>query len=570
MNAGRDRPRRCPGAAGAALVVLAASLAAISPCSRAAETAAPASTPAQPSTPSPAGGGTAEERTEVPLRLFNRTITVFRAPFLGVTPEDRAARTRRTLAEILDKGGPGKVEVRPAPQGNMVMIDGELAIIITPQDTDRLRNQSLEEDTAQAAANLEKVIAETRESRDRSRLLRSAAAASVATAILAFAIWVIWRARGWLVRGLAGLLQRRTAALEVAGARLLKAERVYGVASLLVRGLSWLLVLLFTDRWLSYVFNQFPYTRPWGEGLDDFLLGTVRNIAGGIVKSVPDLVVAVVIFLLARGVVAILGPIFDHIEAGRGRLRWLDADSVRPTRRIVNVAVWLFALVMAYPYLPGSQSEAFKGMSVLIGLVITVGGSSVFGQAASGLILMYSRTLRIGDYVRVNEHEGTVVGMGTFTTRIRTGLGEELTLPNGMVLGTVIRNYSRAVKGPGFIVDTTVTIGYDTPWRQVEAMLVEAAKRTPGILADPAPRVFQTGLTDFYPEYRLVCQAIPAEPMPRAVVLSALHTNIQDVFNEYGVQIMSPHYLGDPDSPKVVPKGKWYAAPAAPPDASRS
>jgi small-conductance mechanosensitive channel len=164
--------------------------------------------------------------------------------------------------------------------------------------------------------------------------------------------------------------------------------------------------------------------------------------------------------------------------------------------------------------------------------------------------------------VRVDAHEGTVTELGSFTTRVRTGLGEELTLPNSLVLGTVVKNYSRTVKGHGYIVDTTVTIGYDTPWRQVEAMLVEAAHRTPGILDDPAPRVFQTALSDFYPEYRLVCQAIPHEPRPRAAVLAALHANIQDVFNEYGVQIMSPHYLGDPSEAKVVPKEKWHTPPA--------
>jgi small-conductance mechanosensitive channel len=135
------------------------------------------------------------------------------------------------------------------------------------------------------------------------------------------------------------------------------------------------------------------------------------------------------------------------------------------------------------------------------------------------------------------------------------------------VLGTVTRNYSRTIKGHGFILDATVTIGYDAPWRQVHAMLIDAALRTEGVLSDPRPRVFQTALSDFYAEYRLVCQAIPTDPRPRAEVLSSLHGNVQDVFNEHGVQIMSPHYLGDPAEAKVVPKAKWYAPPAAPPEA---
>lgn len=151
-----------------------------------------------------------------------------------------------------------------------------------------------------------------------------------------------------------------------------------------------------------------------------------------------------------------------------------------------------------------------------------------------------------------------------FTTRIRTGLGEVLTLPNSMITNAVTKNYSRTVQGAGYVVDTTVTIGYDTPWRQVEAMLLEAARRTTGVLEQPAPQVFQTALSDFYPEYRLVAQAIPSQPRPRAELLTLLHANIQDVFNEYGVQIMSPHYLGDPPEAKWVPRDKWYSPPANP------
>ena len=153
-----------------------------------------------------------------------------------------------------------------------------------------------------------------------------------------------------------------------------------------------------------------------------------------------------------------------------------------------------------------------------------------------------------------------------FATRIRTGLGKALTLSNSLVAGAVTKNYSRAVKGPGDVLDTTVTIGYDRPWRQVHAMLVEAALNTPGVLADPAPQGFQTALSDFYPEYRLVCQALPSEPRPRALVLSALHASIQGVFNGYRVQIMPPHYDEDPPVPTTVSKDHGCTAPARPPE----
>jgi small-conductance mechanosensitive channel len=156
--------------------------------------------------------------------------------------------------------------------------------------------------------------------------------------------------------------------------------------------------------------------------------------------------------------------------------------------------------------------------------------------------------------------------MGIFTTRLRTGLGEELTVSNASILGATTKNYSRTVQGEGFVLDTTITIGYDTPWRQVHALLIEAATRTDGVSLAPAPQVFQTALNDWYPVYRLVCQAMPTEPRPRALLLSALHGNIQDVFNEYGVQIMSPQYFEDPKEPKTVPPAKWYPAPVVKPD----
>jgi small-conductance mechanosensitive channel len=262
-------------------------------------------------------------------------------------------------------------------------------------------------------------------------------------------------------------------------------------------------------------------------------------------------------FLLARGVVGLLKPLFDHVPPGESGIGWLDRDTVEPTRKIANILIWIFALVMAYPYLPGAHTEAFKGMSVLIGLMVSLGASSIVGQGASGLILMYSRTLRSGEYVRIGEHEGTIVGINLFTTRLRTGRGAEITLPNALIVGSATRNYSRTVSGEGFMVDTSVTIGYDTPWRQVEAMLIEAALRTPGILATPGPAgvsrrpcPISTPNTAWWP------RPLPAGANPRAEVVSRLHANIQDVFNEHGVQIMSPHYMADPANDKVVPPGK--------------
>jgi len=274
----------------------------------------------------------------------------------------------------------------------------------------------------------------------------------------------------------------------------------------------------------------------------------------------------IVILLMARVIIRLASLFFDRVARGKISMGGLDADTVVPTRRIFQFVVWAFAAALAYPYLPGSDTEAFKGVSVLFGLAVSIGASSLVGQAVAGLILTYTRAFRTGEYVRIGNTEGTVVGMGAFATRVRTGLGEEVLVPNNLGLQNSTENFSRAAARAGmFVVNSRVTIGYATPWRQVHALLEEAARRTPGIDRDPAPYVRQTALTDFYAEYRLIAQSSIVDPCERTDMLSALHANIQDVFNEHGVQILSPHYMTDPAQPQVVSKERWYTPPAKPP-----
>lgn len=511
---------------------------------------------------------------EATLMVANRQVAVFRVPFLGISPAERARRTERILAARLALGGPNVISVKNEPQGNAILLDGALILVLVPDDADQLAGQTLDMVTQSTVAALTRAIAETSEGRDRGRLLQSLGAVAIATALLTVALWVILRTRRWVTRRVARVVTRAAESVKVAGAPLVHSSRMLEFSARFVGAASWALFAVVAYEWLSYSLTRFPYTRAWGEQLDGFLLGIVLRIGNGILNALPDLVIAAVILAMARALIGALKPIFERVESGRSEGGWLDSDMAGPTRRLSSIAIWLFAVVMAYPYLPGADSEAFKGVSVLVGLMLTLGGSSLIGQAASGLILMYSRTLRVGEYVRIGEQEGTVHELGSFTTKIRTGLGEEVSVPNSLVLSSVTKNYSRAVQGKGYIVDTVVTIGYDTPWRQVEAMLIEAANRTPGILTNPKPRVVQTALSDFYIEYRLMGQAVPSEPRPRAEVLNALHGCtaarlhgcIVDVFNENGVQIMSPHYLGDPAQEKVVPRSGWHPAPARQPD----
>ncbi|HEY3252876.1 MAG TPA: mechanosensitive ion channel domain-containing protein [Polyangiaceae bacterium] len=515
-------------------------------------------------TPAPAASATPAQ-VEAPVVVFNRTVAVLRGPLLGIAPAERVRHSEARLSELFARPGPIKISVMSMAGVNAILVNGTLGLALTPDDVDRLEGETFEHATQAAREALERVAAETREARDRERLGHALAASGIATLLLLLIFVVVLRARAWVVRHLTRLLEGSTHGLTAAGIQLLHPSRLFAASRLLVRLGAAFVLLLATYRWSSFVLNQFPYTRAWGEELDGYLIGLVLRIGGGALRALPDLLVALIIFLLARSVIAVARPVFDGIEKRSLGGGWLDADTAKPTRRIFAMAVWAFAAVMAYPYLPGASSEAFKGVSVLLGLMVTLGGSSLFGQVASGFILLYSRTLRIGEFIRVGEDEGTVVELGIFTTKISTGHGELLSLPNAFVLGTVTRNYSRPAHGHGFMLRTKVTIGYDAPWRQVQGLLISAARRTPGVAAEPPPQVFQTALSDFYIEYQLVCQASQAHAKTRAEAIATLNANVIDVFNEYGVQIMSPHYLADPSTAKVVPRSAWHAAPAPPP-----
>ncbi|NUT76965.1 mechanosensitive ion channel [Pseudomonas sp. C1C7] len=499
------------------------------------------------------------------LTVANRNVMVFRSTLMGESPASRVKRAKAVISEALDEADDPVVALDPIQDSYLVLLGTRRAFIVSPKDVDTLQYGSVEQAAQSAAEKLRQVVAETKESRSLRLMLRALVAAAIATGIYLALLWGVAFVRRKLLLRLPELMDRHTRALKVGRVQVIEANYLYPLVIRVFWLLRWLVLLLLTYEWLGFVLSRFPYTRPWGESLNNYLLELATYLFQAVVGAIPGLGVALAIFFIARGATAFTRQVLKRM-AGPGTFNWLNYETLQPTQRLTSLAIWLFALAMAYPYLPGAGTDAFKGLSVLIGLMISLGASSVVGQAAAGLILTYTRTLRPGEFVRIGEYEGTVTELGMFTTSIRTGLGEVLTLPNSMITGTVTKNYSRIVKGSGYVVDTVVTIGYDTPWRQVEAMLLEAARRTPGVLEDPPAQVFQTALSDFYPEYRLVAQAIPSQPRPRAVLLSMLHANIQDVFNEYGVQIMSPHYEVDPDLEKYVPKDKWFLAPARKPD----
>jgi len=496
----------------------------------------------------------------------NRTIFVFRSAFLGHPPTDRAEAAERRIEALANRHRMSNVSSRAIPQGIAIEIDGAAVFVVTPGDVDDLGGATLQSTAEDAVRALTGALSETQEQASFRQLLKAFLITAVETLVYAGFLYAIFAAKRRLTTIVSTVLMAQAEKLKIAGVIAVHPRQFTGAARRLVTLIAWLLALFATYLWLTYTLRLFPYTRPWGEQLSGYLVGMLGSILHGMIHAIPGLATVVVIFFITRGVAHLLNGFFRRVEAQHIRLGWLDEDTVKPTRRIATIVLWLFALAMAYPNLPGAQTDAFRGLSVLVGLMVSIGASSLVAQAASGMMLMYSRALRAGEYVRIADMEGTVVELGMFATRIHTGTGEELILPNAFVLANTTRNYSRTVPGRGFVLQVKVTIGYSTPWRQVHAMLLEAARRTHGILTDPASYVIQSALSDFYVEYKLVAYAGPEAPAKRALALNDLNANVQDVFNEYGVQIMSPHYLADPAHPQVVPKERWFEAPAKRPE----
>ena len=315
--------------------------------------------------------------------------------------------------------------------------------------------------------------------------------------------------------------------------------------------------------YLDYVLALFPWTRAFAKSLFAIAIDPPRTIGLGLVGMIPNLVFLAILILVLRYALKVIRALFERVAAGTMTLKGFDREWAVPTYRLVRLFVIVFGLVVAYPHIPGSESGAFKGISLFLGIIFSLGSSSFIGNLIAGYSMVYRRAFKVGDRVKIGDQMGDVEQIRLMVTHLRTIKNEEVIVPNSTILSSEVINFSSMAQGPGLILHTTVGIRYDTPWRQVEAMLLQAAARTAGLRREPRPFVLMNGLGEFFVTYELnvYCDT----PRKIVVLYTELHGNVLDIFNEYGVQIMTPAYEGDTDQPKVVAKEQWYAAPASPP-----
>jgi small-conductance mechanosensitive channel len=377
-------------------------------------------------------------------------------------------------------------------------------------------------------------------------------------------IWGVRRLFRWLVRWSEENVQQGVQELASKSHNLIQAGPVWTVIAGLLRLLRTVIYLLIAYTYLNTVLGLFPWTRPVAKVLFKLILDPLAGLWFGLLDNLPSLAFLVVLWIVVKYLLKLIGAFFRGVERGRITLEGFDRDWATPTYKLVRLAVIAFAVVIAYPYIPGSDSMAFKGVSVFAGILLSLGSSSFIANSIAGLSMTYRAAFHEGDRIKVGDVVGMVEEIKLMVTKVRTPKNEQVIIPNSNILNDNVTNYSHMARRDGVILHTVVGIGYDMPWRQVEAMLLLAAERTEDLKKDPQPFVLQQTLGDFAVNYELNAYCENEHKMP--AIYSALHANIQDVFNEHGVQIMSPAYEADPDAPKVVPPEKWYEAPARKPE----
>lgn len=320
----------------------------------------------------------------------------------------------------------------------------------------------------------------------------------------------------------------------------LTAEQELQVVLFLVKIFRWFVYAVLLYITLPIIFSIFPFSRDWADALFHLIWSPFKGVLIAIWEYLPNLFSILVIYFVMKYVIRFVRYIFHEIEAEKLKLSGFHADWAMPTYSIVNFLLYAFMFVLIFPYLPGSDSNIFKGVSVFIGVLFSLGSSSAIANMVAGLVITYMRPFKIGDRIKIGDVTGDVVEKTLLVTRIRTIKNEVITIPNSSVLNGNTTNYSSEAIEKGLIIHTTVTIGYDVPWKDMHQALIDAALRTNLILDEPKPFVLQTSLEDFYVSYQI--NAYTREPGKQALIHSNLHQNIQDVCNERGIEILSPHY----------------------------
>jgi len=496
-----------------------------------------------------------------PVQLDGNVLFSIHQGVRGWSPEARARSMTDRIAEVADDPlvEPDSILAVESPYQTEIVAGEKLLLVLRDDDAEAF-GVSRQVLASEYAARIRSAVAQYREDHSTRSLIRAFALAIAATVL--FVILVRLLPRGF--RRVLTAADIRSRSGRIGSQKVLQVSWIMWTVAALLKTLRGITYIVLVYLYIEVMLSLLPWTQALGSAMLKLTLGPLSVLAKGFVEEIPNLLFLAVLAVVTTYVIRFLRFFFAELAKGKVEIPGFDAEWAKPTFSIVRFLVIAFSLVVAYPYIPGSSTNAFQGISIFFGLLLSFGSSSAVANIVAGVIQIYMRAFKVGDFVKIGDSEGNVIASGFLVTKIRTVKNVEIAVPNSIMLSAHVTNYSAQARLQRLILHTSVTIGYDTPWRQVHALLLEAADRTAGLLKEPKPFILQTALNDFYVTYQLNAFTGKADEMPGTY--SDMHQNIQDAFNEYGVQIMSPNYLADRPVPTVVPKERWYAPPASAPN----
>ena len=472
----------------------------------------------------------------------------------GYAPQQRAQMTGAAIEEIGKRFNlrPDSVSIDHSDIVSDLMYGNKVLLSLTDQDAlwEGVSRDSLAKERRQ------NVITKLHEMKAEHSVWR------MAKRILYFLLvivgqYLLFRLTNWLFRKLKVRILRlkdtKIKPVSIQGYELLDAQKQANLLVFLAGIGRYILMGIQLVITVPLIFIIFPQTEGLAYRLLGYIWNPIRNIFVDLIDYIPNLFTIVVIWYAVKYLVRMVLYLAREIEAGRLKFNGFYPDWAMPTFHIVRFLLYAFMIAMIYPYLPGSKSGVFQGISVFVGLIVSLGSSTVIGNIIAGLVITYMRPFKMGDRIKLNDTTGDIIEKTPLVTRIRTPKNEVVTVPNSFIMSSHTVNYSTSAREYGLIIHSEVSIGYDVPWRQVNQILIDAALNTPGVVDDPRPFVLETSLSDWYPVYQINAYIKEAHKM--AQIYSDLHQTIQDKFNEAGIEIMSPHYMAVRDGNETtIPK----------------
>ncbi len=482
----------------------------------------------------------------VPVQVDGDTLFTFYAERGGYSAFDRADMVSDVLTKIGRERRLHRDSVYTLDNGDYIDVMYGRKVIVTLTDLDAIwQGTTRQELAAQYAPVLAAKIEELKEEHN---ILQVAKRAALFMLVLAVQ-YLLVRLTNLLFRKLRRRIirfkQQRLKPVIVRDYELLNTDRLGRILILLSNLLRYVVLLIQLMLSVPMLFAIFPQTEKLALKIFLYIMEPIKMVAKSVVEYIPNLFIILVLWYCIKYIIKGLRYIANEIENEKLKISGFYPDWAQPTFNIIRFLLYAFMIAMIYPYLPGSDSGVFQGISVFVGLIVSLGSSTVIGNIIAGLVITYMRPFKIGDRIKLNDTVGNVIEKTPFVTRLRTPKNEVVTIPNAFIMSSHTVNYSASARQYGLIIHTTVTIGYDAPWRQVHQLLIDAARRTPGVLDHPKPFVLETELQDYYPCYQINAYIKDADRL--AQISSDLHQHIQDTFNEAGVEIMSPHYYAGRD-----------------------